>query len=158
MKAISILQPWATLFAHGEKKYHSVNWTTDYRGEVAIFAHQDKSDYAQKMAMDQPIADLIKKLGYSYETLPFGVIIATANLISVNHSPFISREFTRQERKLNEKHYTHRYTFAFSDVVRLAEPIPAEGPATLDQIWDWQQSVPELVAEEAASSRPKKSK
>jgi hypothetical protein len=38
MKVISIIQPWATLIAIGEKKFETRSWSTKYRGELAIHA------------------------------------------------------------------------------------------------------------------------
>jgi hypothetical protein len=38
MKAITIIQPWATLIALGEKKFETRSWTTKYRGPLAIHA------------------------------------------------------------------------------------------------------------------------
>lgn len=38
MKVISIIQPWATLIALGEKKFETRSWKTKYHGELAIHA------------------------------------------------------------------------------------------------------------------------
>ena len=38
MKAITILQPWASLIACGAKHYETRSWKTNYRGPIAIHA------------------------------------------------------------------------------------------------------------------------
>ena len=38
MKAITILQPFATLIASGEKHFETRSWKTDYRGPLLIHA------------------------------------------------------------------------------------------------------------------------
>jgi hypothetical protein len=38
MKSITIIQPWATLIALGEKKYETRGWPTKHRGPLAIHA------------------------------------------------------------------------------------------------------------------------
>lgn len=38
MKAITILQPWASLIACGAKQYETRSWKTNYRGKIAIHA------------------------------------------------------------------------------------------------------------------------
>jgi hypothetical protein len=38
MRALSILQPWATLLLSGAKHYETRSWKTDYRGPLLIHA------------------------------------------------------------------------------------------------------------------------
>lgn len=38
IKALSIWQPWASLFAAGVKRHHTSYWSTDYRGPIALCA------------------------------------------------------------------------------------------------------------------------
>lgn len=45
MKVITLIQPWATLIALGEKTIETRSWSTNYRGTIAIHAGKkiDKS-------------------------------------------------------------------------------------------------------------------
>ncbi len=43
MKAISILQPWASLVALGHKKIETRSWNTKYRGELLIHASKKQT-------------------------------------------------------------------------------------------------------------------
>jgi hypothetical protein len=49
MKAITIIQPWATLIAFGEKEFETRSWATNYRGNLAIHAGRkiDKEAFRQ---------------------------------------------------------------------------------------------------------------
>ena len=42
MKAITVIQPWASLLAEGAKLYETRSWKTNYRGEILI--HAGKKD------------------------------------------------------------------------------------------------------------------
>ena len=42
MKAITVLQPWATLLVTGKKHIETRSWKTNYRGEILI--HTGKKD------------------------------------------------------------------------------------------------------------------
>lgn len=39
-KAISLMQPWASLVASGKKTIETRKWTTNYRGEIVICSSQ----------------------------------------------------------------------------------------------------------------------
>jgi len=43
LKAITILQPWASLIACGAKQIETRSWATKYRGQLAIHAGKQKS-------------------------------------------------------------------------------------------------------------------
>jgi hypothetical protein len=49
MKALTLIQPWATLVALGEKQIETRSWDTKYRGPLAIHAGKkiDKSVFDQ---------------------------------------------------------------------------------------------------------------
>jgi activating signal cointegrator 1 len=77
MKVLTIIQPWATLVALGEKKFETRSWSTTHRGELAI--HSSKR--IDKLACRQePIRSVLEKHGYSERNLPIGVILATCTL------------------------------------------------------------------------------
>ena len=45
MKALTIIQPWATLLAAGKKRIETRSWKTNYRGEILIHAGGMKYNY-----------------------------------------------------------------------------------------------------------------
>lgn len=50
MKAITIIQPWATLIAIGAKRFETRSWATTHRGPIAIHAGKkiDRDAYMSK--------------------------------------------------------------------------------------------------------------
>ena len=56
MKALTILQPWASLIACGAKMIETRSWSTAYRGEIAI--HAALAD----AKMDQEFNDLCESV------------------------------------------------------------------------------------------------
>ena len=48
MKVITLKQPWASLIAHGYKKYEFRSWKTNYRGPVLIHAGKGIDKNAMK--------------------------------------------------------------------------------------------------------------
>jgi hypothetical protein len=73
MKAITIIQPWATLLAIGEKKFETRSWGTKYRGELAIHASK-KTD--KVICRYEPFHSILAKHGYTAANLPTGVLLA----------------------------------------------------------------------------------
>ena len=51
MKALTIIQPWATLIASGHKMNETRSWKTNYRGEVLIHAGKNPKDYTSGVYM-----------------------------------------------------------------------------------------------------------
>ncbi|MDZ5473682.1 ASCH domain-containing protein [Bacillus sp. 31A1R] len=78
MKVLSMIQPWASLFVHGEAKYETRTWKTPYRGPLAIHTSK-KIDKA--VCNHVAIRALLSKHGLTVDNLPTGQIISTCNLL-----------------------------------------------------------------------------
>ena len=84
MKALTLIQPWATLVALGFKTVETRSWATGYRGPLAIHAGVGEPSYARTVTESDPIISrLIREAGLTFDTLPRGGIIATADLYDV---------------------------------------------------------------------------
>jgi hypothetical protein len=96
MKAITILQPHASLIAVGEKRYETRNWPTKYRGPIAIHAGQRPMPIIGGYTGDTFLYALFDAFGehHRYDTeseadcisriteqLPYGKIVAVAELV-----------------------------------------------------------------------------
>lgn len=84
MKAISLLQPWASLVVMGLKTIETRSWSTAYRGEILIHASTGKSGAG--VAGEAPLSRLIP----DFKGLPFGAIIGQAvltDVVRVEHLP-----------------------------------------------------------------------
>lgn len=101
MKALTIWQPWASLIACGVKQYETRSWPTKYRGPIAIHA---AARYTRKW--DLPV-DLAKVVDMEmaagrcpkWEAMPFGAVIATAELVDVWHIAYNVGEDAEEARR-----------------------------------------------------------
>ena len=154
---MTIWQPWASLIACGAKQYETRSWATQYRGPIAIHA---AARYIRKW--DLP-ADLAKVADVEMEAgrcpkwgaMPFGSVIATAELVSVWRIAYnvkMDVEEARKypiigERMAEDKHETvsydyfvpskkeaalgdwtpGRYAWKLANVKILQSPIPVKG-------------------------------
>lgn len=78
MKALTIIQPWATLIASGHKMNETRSWKTNYRGEVLIHAGKNPKDYTSGCYIDDPDGRHFQEAGITpnnFEDLPRGSII-----------------------------------------------------------------------------------
>ena len=91
MKALTVLQPWASLIAIGAKRFETRSWETWYRGPLAI--HASKKDGASLLSHEELNAMLEALKGSRYEVahdwfgegfdydFPYGAVVATADLV-----------------------------------------------------------------------------
>lgn len=88
MKALTIIQPWATLIASGHKMNETRSWKTNYRGEVLIHAGKNPKDYTSGVYIDDPDGPYFHEAGITpnnFEELPRGSIIGKATLVNCIH-------------------------------------------------------------------------
>lgn len=143
MRALTLMQPWATLVLVGAKRIETRSWRVTYRGPLAIHA-------AKRFPKDAK--DLCQAPGFSLalagEQLPLGVVLATCRLIACIPTRELQRnrtieadpvanasnlEMTDQERLFGN--YTPgRWAWLLSDVKPLQEPVPTKGALGL---WNW---------------------
>ena len=78
MKAITLIQPWATLIALGEKQIETRSWSTKHRGGLAIHAGAKIDGEACEIP---EIKAALKRHGYiDPDTLPTSAILSTCVL------------------------------------------------------------------------------
>jgi activating signal cointegrator 1 len=149
MKVITIIQPWATLIALGEKQFETRSWATKHRGELAIHAGK-KID---KEACREPeIRKALERHGYTEDNLPTGAVVAICNLtecwgvigiadvpVKETHVLSAGNRMFGMTRAIKEFHFGDysegRYAWELADVNQLSEPIPAKGQQGL---WNWE--------------------
>lgn len=132
MKAITVIQPWATLLALGLKKNETRSWATKHRGPVAIHAGK-KIDKAA--CRREPIRSVLAAHGYTEHNLPTGAVLALGNLSvcreSVEAGPSgyeldDGSRITSTERDFGD--FTPgRFAWGMTGVRQLDTPIPAKG-------------------------------
>ncbi|GKX29027.1 hypothetical protein SH1V18_15070 [Vallitalea longa] len=140
-KALTIIQPWATLIAMKAKKIETRSWKTKYRGEIYIHA-------GKKIDKDFCYEEIAKKVlnmhGYNIDNLPTGVVIAKANLIdcakvvdSQEYSALLEGDklYTVSNYEFHFGNYElGRYGWILDDI-QLIDPIPAKGQLS---IWNFE--------------------
>lgn len=85
MKAITVLEPWASLIACGAKKIETRSWETKYRGNIAIHAAKSSKvvDRPQLFGAIPAYLKLVtpKSSTYLRDDLDLGCVIAIADLV-----------------------------------------------------------------------------
>ena len=146
MKALTIIQPWATLIASGHKMNETRSWKTNYRGEVLIHAGKNPKDYTSGCYIDDPDGRHFQEAGITpnnFEDLPRGSIIGKATLVNCIH---INKEFRDHLKRSNPAEYAFgdyrigRYAWVFENPVLFEKPIPARGRQGL---WNWEDDANE---------------
>ncbi|GAA0135845.1 hypothetical protein YSY43_26850 [Paenibacillus sp. YSY-4.3] len=154
MRAITIIQPWATFLALGEKRFETRSWATRHRGEVAIHAGK-KVD--KKICREEPYRSVLAKYGFTADNLPTGAVIAIANLQSCYAVTRPSGEkgdvwleageqLVRWDAASLAAQAGHEYVFGdyrdgryaweMTDVRLLEKPMPAKG---MQGLWNWKE-------------------
>ncbi|MBA2248668.1 MAG: ASCH domain-containing protein [Chitinophagaceae bacterium] len=133
MRAISLLQPWASLVVMGVKTVETRNWGTQYRGDILIHASQGKA--GSIFANDPPF----KKYIPDFKKLPFGAIVGKAIVedvvpISNMHlSDELLNRLTMEEKAFGD-YSEGRYAWILKDFQQFDVPVPARGMLSL---WEY---------------------
>jgi hypothetical protein len=144
MKAISLLQPWASLVAIGAKKIETRSWDAKYRGPLAIHASKGFPKVVKELCWGEPFRSTLLKHGYlmSFCNMPFGAIVATCRLVDCKQIQITVKDdkiCNPQNLSVKERafgNYTpFRYAWILEDIKPLPEPIPAKGHQGL---WNWE--------------------
>jgi hypothetical protein len=157
MKAITIMQPWASLLAVEKKLYETRSWATKYRGEIAIHAGKTKPSEVLKFADAEVIFAVGRAFGiepnvqkifrFLDNRLPRGSVVATGVLTDcykmsddVGKLPDGSilicamNDFSRDEC-LFGNWIPGNYAWAIDKTQMIFPPIPAKGQQGL---WNWE--------------------
>lgn len=147
MKAITILQPWASLVATGKKRCETRSWETDYRGELLI--HAGAKPYSQ-VEKTIPIGSRSRiqiamriRMEYDWEEMvPTGVIVGMVNLVNCVQITKEIRDLIREQEpaEYDFGDFTPgRYAWVMTDPIWFKEPIPAKGK---QRLWEWEGELP----------------
>lgn len=114
MRALTLIQPWASLIADGRKTFETRGWPTAYRGAIAIHAGK-KLD-----------AEYAVECGYRPEGLTRGAIIAVARLVACIPAEQAERAIidtmpaAQAEEELRHGFYERgRWAWELADVIRV---------------------------------------
>lgn len=135
MKAITVMQPWASLIALKAKRYETRSWKTNYRGPLAIHSSLNFSQSAQRLCRAEPFASALL---YN-EDLPLGCVLAICELAAVFPTSEPDSLFAPvADWPVSELAFGDfspgRFAWLLQNVRALENPIPARGARSL---WDW---------------------
>lgn len=133
MKAISLLQPWASLVVMGAKKYETRSWNTFYRGRILIHASQGKEAGMNLWYLD-PFDKYIK----DFNALPFGAIIGECKIEMTMETELVRKKLMGTDEYLFGDYSTGRMAWRLVQPVQYKRIIPCKGQLN---VWD----VPEEV-------------
>lgn len=141
MKAISLWQPWASLWLTIRKVHETRHWATKYRGPLVVHAAKVRPDVGH---MDMLLTELCCiEFGYGWrDSLPRGALLGVVELIDcrsthvrrpVDHEDYLCGNWARG-----------RYAWQRGPFRLFPEPIPYRGTQRFFTVPD------ELVMVEAA--------
>lgn len=139
MRGLSLTQPWATLVAVGAKRIETRDWTTGYRGPLAIHASKAFPGDCRALCNEEPFFRALNPLNgrRRYEdwySLPLGAIVAVVWLDGIIRCPtdqpgiVCGYQFPPPEPEASFGNYEPgRYAWRLDGVVALPVPITCRG-------------------------------
>ena len=142
MKALTLMQPWATLIAIGAKRIETRSWSTQHRGPLAIHASARFPRNLKALCCDHPqIMDALlnahpgRNILQIVKELPLGKVICTCELLAVKPTSYILDVPAVTSNEYAFGNYeSGRYMWFLNNVKSLQEPVPAKG---MLGVWDW---------------------
>jgi hypothetical protein len=148
MRALTLLQPWASLIAIGAKHLETRSWSTAYRGPLAIHAGKGWNDGSRATLQFPAVQAALRGAGMvEMADLPRGCLIAVCELCACR--PILA-EPAEPERSFGI--YTPgRFAWELQDVRALPRPLPLRGSLGL---WSCHLDVDLLTAEAVTGEPP----
>lgn len=138
MRAISLLQPWASLVALGEKQWETRSWSTNYRGQIAIHASSKKCP--ERFLHTDPFERVLRNHAiHSADLLPTGYVVAVGYLVACISTCAV-RGLSTNEIAFGD-FGPGRYAWKIERVTDLEIGIPVKGKLGL---WNWHVSLCEF--------------
>lgn len=163
MKAITLIQPYATLIALGYKANETRSWQTTHRGPLAIHAGIGMPSWAREVAeTDSVISSILHYHGLTFDTLPRRRVLAVAKVAGMLRivEPGTGIGLGRCDPALlsvNERasggYMLGRWAWQLENVLTLAEPVACSGAQS---IWQVPADIAQRVAAAPAALCPPK--
>lgn len=147
MKALTIIQPWATLIAIGEKQFETRSWRTNHRGSLAIHAGKQVD---RNVCEQEPFKSVLARYGFTADNLPTGAVVAISELTNCYQAqPFGLSDYVQlisdeAIKSIDGYEFAFgdyskgRFAWELTDVLRLPEPVVAKGQQGL---WNWEAHI-----------------
>ena len=141
VRSLTMTDPWGTLVALGAKRIETRSWSTPHRGPLAIHVAKSLPTWALACCDEPSFRQVLEAGGYRFRPerghnpwgLPLGHIVAVVWLDEVQR---ITSTFQVSEPERSFGQFTPgRSAWMFTQVYRLAAPLPARGALG---VWEWQ--------------------
>lgn len=145
MKAVSLIQPYATLIMLGYKQYETRSWSTKHRGPLAIAASAGKPKWARDVAENCPIiSELLARHGFTFDTLPRGGVLGVCDVVEMNSIDvyFIENNITVEEEAAGDYSMPGRWAWLLDNVRPLPSIVGCKGALS---VWTVPESLAALV-------------
>lgn len=120
MKALSLWQPWASLWLTDRKQYETRHWETPHRGWLVVHA-------AKRFPkdLDPELKELLEdEFGFNWDTLPTGAILGAVYLDNIIRTQSVT---PNPEERICGNWLPFRYAWEATCAVSLLSPIPYKG-------------------------------
>lgn len=137
MKAISLWQPWASLWCSARKIHETRHWPTGHRGWLLVHAAKRKPDAD---LWDTPVGEICDdEFGNHWGIdLPFGAIVGKVNIIACRRTEDVTEEYRKDKSPkppgqivpddyLCGNFAPGRYAWQRSEFICFRDPIPYRG-------------------------------
>lgn len=126
MKALTLMQPWATLWVNQLKRIETRSWWTAYLGPLYVHASKGFPRWAMDLCSEEPFTSALASLGYrTPEELPRGAILGSVNMTDCHP---ITRGFVMGQPEATFGDFTPgRFAWWTDSSVVYAEPVPCTG-------------------------------
>jgi hypothetical protein len=138
MKAISLIQPYATLIMLGYKGFETRSWSTKHRGALAIHASAGKPAWAREVAENDPhIKSILERHKLTFDTLPRGAILGECNVREMQR---ITADVSAALLLIDPVEHAcgdytpGRWAWQLKNVYCLLKPIPCKGALSLWEV------------------------
>mgnify|MGYP000907784655 CR=1 FL=1 len=138
MNAITLYQPWATLWVLREKKIETRSWYTGYRGPIAIHSSISFPKWAKELCDEEPFKSALQKHGIdSFKDLPLGMVLGYTELINVIKMDNQNISLLTQKELAFGDYQPGRFMWISKGGKVFIKPIPAKGK---QGIWKWEHA------------------
>lgn len=141
MKALTLMQPWASLVAIGAKRLETRSWQTRHRGKLAIHAAKAFPTNARQLCWQEPFRSVLGQAGMAGpDELPCGMVLATCELVTIVRGGrpaalAVAALLPVSPHELWFGDFSPgRYAWVLDEIKPLAAPVPARGALGL---WEW---------------------
>lgn len=145
-RALTLIQPWATLIALGEKCIETRSWSTAFRGWMAITASKAFPRDCYELIGHPPFATALHPWLKEKGDLPRGAVVCVANLVACRSTQDYAW-INNQERSFGD-FSPGRYGWMFSEVKALKQPVPCRG---MQGLWGVSADLEARILEQLAA-------